>query len=322
MRQFFAFLKKEMMRVASNVVIGALARDAIQNQYLPIVGNAVKNAKNDAQREKLQELYDDYAEYADVNKKGKEFDKAAASVVRQIVKAFGGSEQDLDDVSQETAMNLLGGGGGARKRSKAWENAVAKFDPLKNTPRKFVSFFMSVISLRTRSVWRDMSEAAKSESHKIKTVPMVDEEGGSIDIRDQYVDLNEFDEAWMRNTMRDMTRYVMGKIKKPWMKEMFKRWMKLAVSKGAGSIKFTRDIVEPMMESGEEGYPNTQGMYRRTWKGIVSLMVDYFENVLPKHGEPPVLLTNKAKNKLLRAAADRVAAAEYRVRFSKWMLGR
>jgi len=77
-----------------------------------------------------------------------------------------------------------------------------------------------------------------------------------------------------------------------------------------------------MMESGEEGYPNTQGMYRRTWKGIVSLMVDYFENVLPKHGEPPVLLTNKAKNKLLRAAADRVAAAEYRVRFSKWMLGR
>ncbi len=93
--------------------------------------------------------------------------------------------------------------------------------------------------------------------------------------------------------------------------------MKIAVSDGAESIKFTRDIIEPMIESGEEGYPKSAGMYRRTWKGIVAIMVDYFENVLPKHGEPPVILTNKAKNKLLRAAADRVAAREYVSVFSK-----
>lgn len=279
MREFFAVLRSEMFRVASNVVIGALARDAIEKDYLPIIANAIKNAKNEAEGKKLQELYEDYAEYADSSKRGREFDKVAASIIRKKVQAFGGSEQDVDDLSQETAMNLLGGDG-SRKRSKAWEKAVAKFDPLKNKPKNFISFFSTVVSLRTLSVWREMSQSGKIEEHKIKTVPMVDEDGGDIDYENPNVNLNSFDEAWMRTTMKDMTRHVMGKLKKPWMKEMFKIWMKLAISRGAGSIKFTRDVVEPMMESGIEGYPNTQGMYRRTWKGVVKLMVDYFENVI------------------------------------------
>ena len=318
MREFFAFLRKEMFRVASNVVIGALARDTIEKEYLPKIEKAISKEKNERKKAQLQELYDGYAEYASTSKKGREFDKAAAAAIRQTVKAFGGGEQELDDVAQETAANLLGAGAG---RAKAWAKASGKFDPLKNHPKKLVSFFTSVVSTRARSVWRDMSEAAKAESRKIKEVSLVDEEGQMVDVPSQRVELNEFDDAWMRDTMVDMSRHILSKLSKPWMKEMFKNWLKVAVSSGAESVKFTKDIIEPMIEEGGDN-PGTPSMYRRTWKGIVEMMVDYFEQVLPKQGEPPVLLTNKAKSKLLRAAADRVAAFEYRAAFCRWMLGR
>ena len=318
MREFFAFLRKEMVRVASNVVIGALAREAIEDKYLPILEKAIKKEKDERKKKELIERYDEYKEYADNSKKGREFDKAAAAAIRQMVKAFGGNEQDVDDVAQATALSLLKKGSG---RSRAWDSAVDKINPLKNGPKKVVSFLTSVVSTRARSVWRDMSEAAKAESRKIKEVSLVDEEGQMMDIPSQSVELNEFDDAWMRNTMFDMARHIASRLGKPWMKEMFKRWMSMAISDGAESIKFTKDIIEPMMDEGGDN-PGTPSMYRRTWKGIVEMMVDYFEKVLPKQGEPPVLLTNRAKNKLLKAAADRVAAVEYRLAFCRWMLGR
>lgn len=316
MRMFFAFLRTELMRSASNVVIGALARDTIQSIFLPKIQKAIDKSDGRKQ-EDLQEKYDSYAEYADTSKKGREFDKAAASAIRQAVKAFGGEEQDLDDVSQETAARLLGS-----KGSSTWPKAAMKFDPMTNDPRNLVTYFTSVVTTRARSVWRDISEVQKVRSVKKREVPMVDEDGNMRDMPSQDVELNDFEQSWMRSTMADMVRYVMGKQSKPWIKDMFKKWMALAISDGPDRIKFTKDIIEPMMESGEKGYPNTAGMYRRTWKGVVGDMVDYFENVLPKHGEPPILLTNRAKKKLLKAAADRVAATEFVARFRNWILWR
>jgi len=315
MREFFAVLRKEIFRVASNVVIGVIARDAIRDVYLPEIQKKIDKAKKESEKAKLQDLYDEYAEYADRSKKGHEFDRAAAAAIRQTLKAFGGSEQDMDDVAQETVANLYGVGA---RRSQAWKKAVSKFDPLKNHPKQFLSYFTTVVSTRARSVWRDMSGGVKSERNKMRTVPIVDDEGGNIDIPTTKVELNEFDESWMRDTLRDMTRYVMRKLGKPWVKEMFKRWMKFVIDGEAESVNFTKDIIKPMMESDEDSYPGTPSMYRRTWKGVVEHMVDYFEKVLT----PPLILTDRAKKKILKISADKVAAEEYRIRFSRWMLGR
>ena len=63
-------------------------------------------------------------------------------------------------------------------------------------------------------------------------VPLVNDEGGMMDIPSQQAELTEFDESWMRETMAGMVRHLMKKLSKPWMKEMFKRSMPLGGSEG------------------------------------------------------------------------------------------
>ena len=303
---FFASLRKMFAREFANIVLGALAHDAIERIYMPQMQDALDEADEAAEREAVKGKMAEWARFADpMSAEGRLWDKFAAQAIREDVRRNNRGEGDVDEIGGEIAEQFM-------KNPRFMNTVFAKHDPLEKSPREILKVWAGTMKRHARTVLRKWA----IEERRIQR-PM--DEG--VDPLERVeapdvVERTELDSQTYRELEDDLVRFMNHALKEPVDKMLFDVWHKEARRKGASRVQMKRDVYPKLWESGVKVGENRLS---ERWRDIVHLLVSFFEMPEEKGGAG-MRLTDRLRKKLRVSVEERVAEAEWRRRFCAWML--
>jgi hypothetical protein len=285
-------------------IVAEVVYDAIKNIYIPRLQVLAKRATGD-EKQKILELIEEYKKYADPRTaEGQDMATLTAKVVGLYVSKYSKSGIVVEDVIQQIAGDFFATGG-------ATGEAMAKFKA-EDGPVQLKHFWSN--TLRLHSAYRFREEERKTGQRQ-RVQPLKNDEGG-------YKDPTENLPAEERDEMEDKLRrlgpyfeaHVDSVPKADYLieiaKEIFGIWYPKLLRKS--DYEYGPEEVRPLWESMrvKKGEKTTRSSFYDGLKIIKDIVEQFF--VEEKRHQ------RAASGKTI---VERVARAESRIRFAKWMLG-
>jgi hypothetical protein len=301
MKKFFAYLKKMFAVDKMYEVLASVVFDSINKTYIPALRKAMRNEKDPQRKGQIAELIEAYRQYADPHTaQGREFIDTTAKVVGQTALMFRSTVPNPEEVVQQIAGDFYA--------NERMVRTMKGFDPI-GGPLKLRNFWSEV--LNKHSQWK-FREEAKNLLRKKETAPSEDGEE-----RDQFenmaaperVEMREMIERMIEFFPKNVGRMTPKKYQAEVALEIFEIWSKELLRQGDFDLgpEEVKQKWEAMRR--REGLAiNRSGFYEGI-KVIKDVLKEFF------------IEEKKYQRAAGKTAAERVAKAEFRVRFAKWILG-
>jgi len=297
--RFFASLRRFFAADYTEQSFKAVMEYAIKNNILPRVQKMIQTAerKGDvseaASLKNLAELYEKYA-----NPRSSEsnvFGQTGASVVMAVAKQYNMGIADAHDAAQQMAMYFF--------EKPNWKNVWDKFDVTRG-PIPLNRFFGHILKKNAKWFFRDLSrrthqplETDDDELSVIQRTPAPQEE-------------TEMDKEFLKESFRDLRKYVHRKFKKEWVKEMFDGWLKVALRKGADRVVMKKDVYPAIAEE----YDLSEKTMNWMWMDVKRAMVKFFQD------EMDMRISDKLKRQLHLSSEGALVYEQFRRKLAAWLL--
>ena len=304
MRKFFAFFRHLIAVDRAYQVVAEVVYDAIKNIYIPRLQVLAKRATGD-EKQNILELIEEYKKYADPRTaEGQDIATLTAKVVGLYASKYSKSGIVVEDVIQQIAGDFFATGG-------ATGEAMEKFRA-EDGPVQLQHFWSN--TLRLHSAYRFREEERKTGQRQ-RVQPLKNDEGG-------YKDPTENLPAEERDEMEDKLRRLgvyfnthVDKVSKPdyqieVAKEIFGLWYPALLRKG--DYDLSPSEVKPRWESMKKR--KDESVSRSGFFEGLSIIKDIVKQFFIEEKKHQMAASGKT-------VAERVARAESRIRFAKWMLG-
>jgi len=315
MIKFFAGLRMVLALDYNKVVLGEVILDLVENKYLPSLRRKLDKARDESERERLQELIDLWEPYGDrKTSQGADWNKMAAAQVTNATKKWGLGNSDAEELAADVA--------GLFFIQPATRKNLENFDPEKGPERLGREWRGTVYRQVMDRIMKKFAEKRGGGMTRIEP------DNGFDPI--EYVESNvmhEIDKDVLTKIRRQMEKYVRKTLGRDDVAQaVFARWLAVATEKGPEYLrrKMVKEVYEPVSaQLADRGKNVNVGGLSSRWKKIKQAIVDFFEE------EKGIILTDKAKRSLkVSCVADVseeglvgvVASNVYRARFAEWML--
>jgi hypothetical protein len=303
----FAALKMLIARTGES--LGSVALAAIRDNFIPRLEKDLKQEKNPATQEKIQEVLNLWRVYSDEStSESRLWEGIASHMANETASKWKLGHDAVEDLEQEVAYRFYG----AERFTKVQETTKAKgifskVDPM-GGPKAFANWWKATMYTTLNAAARDYQRQTPGHGFGFR----VDETSETEGVLSPTTDL---DDEIMREVKEDLDRYVAQRFSGDLPAILsYKMWMDLAEDKGAENIRFSRDI-EPTVTKllKKKKLPHSHGTITGAWREVVQTIVQYFEKELKK----PISIQMKKQLKV----AEKLAYAEYRRRLAAWVLG-
>ena len=318
MFKFFASLRHMLAREFAEVVLGAVAQDVLKRDYLPQIRTAIKNAKNDKEKERLSLMLDEWTAYSDPNREGKVWNITAAAIVHKLIRAHNRDPKDVEELSQQIANDFY-------QLPRMKRTSFDKIDPTRKHPiPDALKVWQRLVGLHGRWLLREWS---KDESR-------LQRPDSGDDALDPLANLpaavertktdEQLDRAKYRELESDFLRFMKHAIKNDTAKMLFDIWHKVAKRKGPDNVVMKKDVYPVMWDKGIEA---KESYLSEMWRYITKLIVGFWETPKEKGGAG-VRMTDALKRRLrvtsvrdrLTAMSEVVGEDHWRQAVCAWML--
>jgi len=302
--RFFRGLRLVLALDPSRVAIGEVVVDAIENEYLPELVDQLEREPDEGRRARIQNLIDVWSGYANrSSQQGRSWNVEGVKVISNVGNKVGKTESQKEELAQAVTVRFY-----TRPKLRGF---IERYDPARG-PIGLMRQFKKVVGQEALSLVRlERGEQVDPEtgerSFRRKTVPLETEEGGLIDVLHDTRE-TELTRREMKETKRDMAKWVEKRLSAKPAKVLFRMWHDIAEERGPDKVNFSKDIYP----SWHEVTGKKSSLMDKYWKKIKRLIVEYF---LEEEGWD---LGPRTKKNL--KISQRVASSFWRPRFASWML--
>jgi hypothetical protein len=298
-----------LAREFANVVLGAIAQDAIQTMYLPVIRRAIMAAKTDQEKERLQERLDEWTLYSDPRKhEAGIWNALAAKIIHKEVKNNNRGPDDVEEISQITAQDFM-------SNPRMLKTTFGKFDPTDSsvTVKDVQRVWNRAINFHTKMIlqkWR--REEAKlqrgdEDYDPLANIPAL-QERSEAEI--------ELDRQVYKKLEKDLVRFMNRALRDDSAEQLFEVWHDLAKKKGPENVVLKYDVYPKLWEQGET---LDEKRLSEKWRDITRLLVRFWETPVDQGGAG-VRVPDRLKKKLRVSMVTRIAEDAWRSRVCSWML--
>lgn len=283
--RFFRGLRLVLALESKNVVVGEVVLDIIENEYLPALQDALLRTQDESESRELQDLFGVWEQYGDRRSKGSIWNEKATQIISAVGNKFRMSESQKEDMAGDAAALFY-----TRPKGR---KALLAYDYMKG-PEGLMKLFNTIVTRMAMDIARKAAKRHETE----------------IEQPERIMDVSETDltRAEIKETKREMAKWVMNKLPSKSSKLLFRMWQKIAEKRGPEKVNFDKDIIPEWTELTDR---SNAAAYRE-WKKIKQLIVDYLRDVEGLELGPRALRKLKV--------ADRVASTFWRRRWASWML--
>lgn len=309
MRKFFAFFRRMFAIDRAYEVLAAVIYDAINRIYIPELKDQAENTESLDGREAIEELIEEYKKYADPKTaEGRGLAEIAAKVVGATATKYRNSGVVAEDVIQQMAGDFFD------TEFKRGVSTFAKFKA-EDGPVKLKNYWSRVLSWHSEYQFREANRKLVQKNKRMKTdegegldpidrIPAAPEK---IDIEERIIRMRKFVPKNIEHYMVPGRRYTVEVAI-----EIFNLW-----SEGY-------DLDNDLDKGPEEVFSEWEKMRKQQGKSYGRSLFNEGLTTL-KRVLKAWLIEEKRFERFGREAGkttvERVAKAEFRIRFAKWMLG-
>jgi hypothetical protein len=307
MFKFFASMRRMLAREFANVVLGAIAQDAIQRLYLPEIKKAIKKAPDGRKKEALQEQLAEWEKYSDPRKNEAGIWNAnAAKIVRSEVKNNNRGEDDVDEVASVIGEEFL-------KNPRMLASTFGKFDPLKAGVKDVLRVWNRAVGNHAKTVLRTWA----TEERKMQRGDEDYDPLQNLPSAQQKTEVEEeLDKRTYQKLERDLVRFMGKALRDDVSKMLFKEWHKVAKKKGPDKVTLKKDVYPVLWD---KGVTVKENRLSELWRDITRILVMFWETPADEGGAG-VRVPDKLKQKLRVSMVSRIAEDAWRERVCSWML--
>jgi len=309
MRKFFASLRRLLALERAHISLGAAAQDAISKIILPRLQYEANAERSPEEKERIEALIREYAEYADPrNPKSRIWAEKANTNFNENIRRTGISPAVAEDIAQDMASDLY--------TLKSHQPTFHKFDPFRG-PAQLISFWNGFLHAQTLSRFREKTERERARFQQ----PTEEDDDIFRTIPSTRRD-DKMDELTYREVSRDLADYVHSRAKGyghagQYIPQVFDKWLEVAETKGGDRVNMSKDVYEPVMREmarrGEDVPSRT--MISEAWPVVKKMVVRFFESELDMR------VSDKMKEKLRMSSEVVVATEMFRRKLARWILG-
>lgn len=307
MFKFFASMRCMLARNFANVVLGAIAQDAIQRLFLPEIKKAIKKTPAGRDKEALEEQLAEWEKYSDSRKhEAGVWNSSAAKIVRSEVKNNNRGEDDIDEVASIIGEEFM-------SNSRMENSTFGKFDPTKASVKDVLRVWNRAIGNHAKTVLRKWAiEEKKMQRGEEDYDPLANLPAAEHKTETEI----KLDQRTYKNLERDLVRFMDKALRNETSKKLFKQWHSVAKKKGPDNVVLKKDVYPVLWD---EGVTVKEGRLSELWRDITRILVLFWETPVDEGGAG-VRVPNKLKQNLRVSMVTRIAEDAWRKRVCSWML--
>ena len=307
MLKFFASMRRMLARESANVVLGAIAQDAIQRLYLPVIKKAIKETPAGREKEVLEEQLAEWTKYSDPRKnEAGVWNANAAKIVRSEVKNNNRGEDDVDEVASVIGEEFI-------QNPRMLRTTFEKFDPLTAHVKDVVRVWNRAVANHAKTVLRKWAtEERKMQRDDGEFDPLQ-----SLPSAEERTEVQEdLDQRTYKKLERDLVRFMGKALRDDTAKMLFNEWHKVARKKGPDKVVLKKDVYPVLWD---KGVTLKESRLSEHWRDITRILVMFWETPVDEGGAG-VRVSDKLKKKLRVSMVSRIAEDIWRERVCSWML--
>lgn len=307
MMRIFAFLKSLIAFDRAFEQVVNVVPFYIKETYIPKLQAMAKRERNEAEKEKILGLIEEYKKYADPRTtEGRGISELTSRILGATVSAY----RTNDSVNSEDVIQQIAGDffvGQSDTDSDRMRKTMENFDPTQG-PIKLRNFWADMLNKHTAHRFREEDRKTRQRPH----VSPVDEEGRTVDIEEKHTDTEDEILAEMKEFFyQNVSRFTISNYKEEIAKEVFEIWLDESGEPGLGSVSM--GSVYPKWKQMRESKDAASGrsiFFQGSKVAIVTVKAFLKQRAEGRY--------NKAAGK---TAAERIAKDEFQIRLAKWILG-
>jgi hypothetical protein len=288
LRVFFAARPVETM--------GAAVHDAIQRTFIPRLRVALKKAKTDEKRSRIQDLIGLYERYSDPRTpESRIYSETAAKIIQRLVGEYNLRADTVDEIAQQVAGDFYIGD---RNRMMI----LSKFNEM-HGPLALNRMWASIVSGQAKYRLRDLHTHSPGLSKPNWA------EGEGLDPLEKLQAPSSFTMEDIRRVFSEFEEYMERVVKDEASKVIFKRWWEVQQDKGDVNLEW--DVVPFVAE--KTGL--SRSVIFSKFKALRPVMAHFYTNILGYE------LPSAVKRKYHLSSVDVLTYEFFRRRFASWILG-
>jgi hypothetical protein len=307
MLRFFASMRQMFAREFANVVLGAIAQDAIQKLYLPKIRGAIKKTPAGRDKEVLKEQLAEWEKYSDPRKtEAGVWTATAAKIIRSEVKSNRRGEDDVDEVASVIGEDFI-------QNPRHMLSTFKKFDPLTADVKDVLRVWNRAVGNHAKTVLRKWA----TEERKMQRGDEEYDPLQNLPAAEQRTEVTEeLDQRTYKKLERDLVRFMGKALRDPVSKMLFKEWHNVAKKKGPSKVVLKKDVYPVLWD---QGVTVKESRLSELWREITRIMVMFWETPVDEGGAG-MRVTDRLKKKLRVSMVSRIAEDAWRERICSWML--
>lgn len=300
--KFFAFFKQLFAIDRAYLVLTEVLYNTIKDIYIPELNKQAERVKNVADRDVIYALIEEYKNYANPQTaQGRDLAEVTERTVGSTANKYRNSGIVMEDVVQQIAGDFYA--------NPRMQQALKDFK-VEGGPIKMRNYWASILNRHSEFQFRE------AERKLIKTIQRQTEEGVVID--DPYrnipnkptsIDVREFIERLVDAVPKYIAYSPKPKYQKEVAMEIFNIWSKYLLR--YENMDFGPQEVQDEWEKMKE--KKGEAISRSGWGEGFKILKD----AIKEH----IIEEKRYQRAAGKTSAERVAKAEFRVRFAKWILG-
>jgi hypothetical protein len=296
-----------LARDFANVVLGAIAQDAVQRLFLPEIKKAIRKTPAGKDKEALKEQLAEWEKYSDPRKnEAGIWNARAAMAVRDQVKNHKRGENDVDEVAGVIGEEFI-------QNPRMIKSTFGKFDPLKADVMDVVRVWTNAVRNHAKTVLRKWDiEERKMQRGDDDYDPLANLPA-SVDKTESEVKL---DQRTYKKLERDLVRFMKKALRDDTSKMLFEEWHKIAKKKGPDKVVLKKDVYPVLWD---KGVTVKEGRLSELWRNITRILVIFWETPVDEGGAG-VRVPDRLKQKLRVSMVTRIAEDAWRESVCSWML--
>jgi hypothetical protein len=289
--------------------VGIVMHEFIQKDIIPQLKKMMKKARTDNEIAKFEELITEYEKYSDgKSQESRTYSKTVAAIVKTLGGRYRQNEADMEELMQTLAEDFF------EPLRDGGKNLMQKMESsfrIMEGPVALNRLWASVVQAHV--TWRIRMRGLHNREQLME--PKVNDEGQELNPMDNVPAEKDIDIGYVRDLMKDLTKYIHQKFKNPKFVEMFDLWWGAVQDKGMDRVNLDKDVFTPLRDKGYEGKPSAMS---EQLIGIKREVFQFFKKELEGESQEAIRKILKLK---AASVTERVACIEFRKRIARWMLG-